>query len=252
MVGQASDMTGKAVLVTGAASEMGRAAALVFARLGADVCVVDEPGAPLEAVAEAARQAGARAASYVGDVARAEDCRAAVAAAVGAFGRLDALVNLANAFTPTPAAQVSPQDFERTLAVNVAAPFYLFQAAIPHLLEADGAVVYVSSAAAVLATPNTVAYSASKAALNHMARVLAKEYAQQPVRINVIAGGAIAVNLAPKEGAPVDPKAIQRGLLSRGTISPEEVAEMIAFLCSDAGRPFHGAVIAMDKGMQLG
>jgi NAD(P)-dependent dehydrogenase (short-subunit alcohol dehydrogenase family) len=149
---------------------------------------------------------------------------------------------------------MSADDFERTLAVNVAAPFYLFQASIPYLLEAHGAVVNVSSAASVIVAPHTVAYSASKAALNHMTRVLAKEYMETPVRINAVVLGAIAVNLTPKKESPsgVDPQTVRRDSAVRGSISVEEVADLITFLASDSAGAYHGACISMDKGMALG
>lgn len=250
----ATRMTGKVALVTGAANEMGRATALKLAQLGCNLCLVDDRGARLDEVAREAREAGARVELHVGDIAGAENCRSAVARAVSAFGRLDALCNIANAFYPARAAEMSADDFERTLAVNVAAPFYLFQAAIPHLLEANGAVVHVSSAASVIAAPNTAAYSASKAAINHMTRVLAKEYMEDQVRINAVVLGAIAVDLTPDRESPtgVDPRTVRRGSAARGTIAVDEVADLIAFLVSDAAHAYHGACISMDKGMSLG
>jgi NAD(P)-dependent dehydrogenase (short-subunit alcohol dehydrogenase family) len=247
-------MRGKAALLTGACSEIGRATAARLAELGCDLCLVDAEDAPLDEVAAAAKAAGVRAVPHTADVAQAEACRAAVATAVKAFGRLDALCNVANAFFPAKAAEMAQDEFERTLATNMAAPFYLFQAAIPHLLEANGAMVSVSSAAGAICAANTVAYSASKAGLNHMTRVLAKEYMDAPVRINVVAPGAVVVDLTPKTERPtgVDPNSVRRGSAARGTISVHEVAEVIAFLASDAAQAYHGAVIEMDKGMHLG
>jgi NAD(P)-dependent dehydrogenase (short-subunit alcohol dehydrogenase family) len=248
-------MRGKVALVTGAGGEIGAATAVRLAELGARLCLVDEDEARLPAVAAAVRDAGGEASVHVGDITTAEGCRAAVAAAVAAFGRLDALCNIANAFFPRRAADMTPAEFERTLAVNMAAPFYLFQAAIPHLLESHGAVVSVSSAAGEMTTPNTAAYSASKAGLNHLTRVLAKEYMGAPVRINAVAPGAIAVDLTPKTPLPPgtdDPRAVQRSLTPRGLVPVAELAEMICFLASDAAEGFHGACIALDKGMSLG
>jgi NAD(P)-dependent dehydrogenase (short-subunit alcohol dehydrogenase family) len=248
------DFKGRAALVTGVAGEIGRATALRLAALGADLCLVDEDAVLLEALATDARASGVRAVTHAADVARAENCRAAVAAAVAAFGRLDALCNLANAFYPARAAEMASDDFERTLAVNMAAPFFLFQAAIPHLLASNGAVVNVSSAAGVIATPNTAAYSASKAGLDHLTRVLAKEYMDSSVRINAVAPGSVAAGLIPQTQRPsgVDPKTMQRGLAARGFITAEDIADVVAYLASDAAHAYHGAVIAFDKGLSLG
>jgi NAD(P)-dependent dehydrogenase (short-subunit alcohol dehydrogenase family) len=249
---------GKVALITGAAGEMGLATAARFARAGARLCLVDAADADLAraaaVVAEAGAEAGGEAVTFAGDVADPEQCRAAVDAALAAFGRLDALCNFANAFFPARAGEMARAEFDRTLAVNMAAPFYLFQAAIPHLLESAGAVVFVSSAAATIAVANTVAYSASKAGVSHMTRVLAKEYMATPVRINAIEPGAVAVDLTPKtERAPgVDPRRMQQAIIPRGTLSLDKVADLVAFLALEEDHGFHGACIALDKGMALG
>jgi NAD(P)-dependent dehydrogenase (short-subunit alcohol dehydrogenase family) len=251
---RAGEMRGKAALVTGAASEIGTATAIKLAERGCDLCLTDGAGAPLDDLAKAVGALGVRVQTHAADVTRPEGCRSAVAAAVAAFGRLDALCNAANAFVPARAVDMAEADFDFTLATNVAAPFYLFQAAIPHLLETGGAVVYVSSAAGVITTPNTVAYSASKAALDHLTRVLAKEYRDTSVRINAVAAGGIAVAMKPQtqSATGVDPEAVRSKTVARPLFPMETVAETIAFLASDAALGFHGAIIAHDNGMALG
>jgi NAD(P)-dependent dehydrogenase (short-subunit alcohol dehydrogenase family) len=144
----ASDMSGKAALVTGAAGGLGRATALRLARAGADVCLVDIDPAGLDEAAREIAALGVRALARPADLSVRETCPAAVAAAVEAFGRLDALCNVAAVYMPRHTTEMSPADFEKILAVNLSAPFYLIQAAIPHLLEADGAIVNVTSCAA--------------------------------------------------------------------------------------------------------
>jgi NAD(P)-dependent dehydrogenase (short-subunit alcohol dehydrogenase family) len=113
--------------------------------------------------------------------------------------------------------------------------------------------VSVGSAAGAICVPNTAAYSASKAALAQLTRVLAKEYADAPIRINMVAPGAIAVGLPPPEEAQgVDARAVQRTLAGRGLIPVEELADLVVFLVSDAAQGFHGACLPLDKGMSLG
>jgi NAD(P)-dependent dehydrogenase (short-subunit alcohol dehydrogenase family) len=249
-----AEMRGRAVLVTGAGAAIGRATALTLARLGADLCLVDAEAAALEATAQAAREAGVRAVVSPTDITSAANCAAAVAAAVTAFGRLDGLCNVANAFLPSRAATMPTADFDRTLAMNLAAPFYFFQAAIPHLLEARGAVVNVTSCVALIAHPFTAAYAASKAGATHMTRALAAEYMDAPVRINAVAPGAVAVPPAPATRFPpdLDPKSLQLGSPARGMISVDEVADLIAFLLTDDAHGYHGACISLDKGISLG
>src|SRR5579862_7548633 len=134
MLGQPSDMTGKAALVTGVNGYIGAEIARQLVRLGVDVCLVDTDRAGLEALAA---ELGGRTAIHATEVRGAANCRAAVETAIAAFGRLDALCNAANVFAPAQSGEMSEEDWEATLAVNLSAPFYLFQAALPHLLAAN-------------------------------------------------------------------------------------------------------------------
>src|SRR3546814_77044 len=127
----ASDMHGKAALVTGAAAGLGRATVLRLARAGADVCLVDLDADGLEVTANEVRELGVRALPHATDLADATNCRAAVDAALQAFGRLDALCNIAAVFIPCHADAMSTADWDRTLAVNLSPPFHLIQAALP-------------------------------------------------------------------------------------------------------------------------
>ena len=144
----ASSMKGRSALVTGAASGLGRATALALGRAGADLCIVDLNTAGLEDTAARLRAAGTGVLVHATDLSEREHCSAAVADAVAAFGRLDALCNVAGIVVMCHAQEMRPADWEKTLAVNLSAPFYLIQAAIPHLLQSQGAVVNVTSSAA--------------------------------------------------------------------------------------------------------
>jgi meso-butanediol dehydrogenase/(S,S)-butanediol dehydrogenase/diacetyl reductase len=242
----------RAALVTGADGPIGAATVRAFVRRGADITLVGDRAEALEAIVNAIGQTGSRIRYQATDITVSENCREVVSAAVSAFGRLDTLCNVANVFVPAAAADMAPADFAQTLAINMAAPFYLFQAAIPFLIQSGGSVVNVTSCAGSLTQPNTAAYSASKAGMNHLTRVLAKEYADQPVRINAIAPGAIAVDLEAREGR-LDPREVQRKAQGgRGMIPVDELAEAIVFLASDEASAYHGAIIAMDKGIGIG
>jgi NAD(P)-dependent dehydrogenase (short-subunit alcohol dehydrogenase family) len=138
--------------------------------------------------------------------------------------------------------------------MNLSAPFFLFQAAVPHLLEHDGAVVNVTSCAAFMAQPFTAAYTASKAGLTQMTRTLAKEHVDKPIRINCVAPGSMAISSGSRANIPVDVdmSKVQRLPATRGLIEMERVAELVVFLASEASRGIHGASLTIDNGMSLG
>jgi len=247
-----SDMKGKAALVTGASGDLGKAVALRLAASGADICLVDPDSSAMEACAGKVEALGVRVHVHASDLKGAASCRAVIDAAVEILGRLDALCNVANVFAPAHAGEMAEADWEATLAINLSAPFYLFQAGLPHLLQASGAVVSVGSCGAFMASPFTAAYTASKAALVQMTKVLAKEFIDQPIRINCVAPGSmsIASGNAAKIPDNVDMAQVQK--LSRDLITVDDVAALVAFLASDAAVGFHGACLTMDNGLSLG
>lgn len=249
-----ADMKGRAALVTGAASGLGRAAALKLAAAGADVCIVDINREGLEESGSMIRECGARALVHAADISVADNCTAAVAAAVAEFGRLDALCNVAGVIFMCNAQEMPVADWQRIVDVNLSGPFYLMQAAIPHLLEVDGAVVNVTSSAAFIGEAYAAAYCATKAGLNNLTRALAMEFTHKPIRFNAVAPGGMVTNIANAMSVPedVDYELMRRYTGLRGTVEVEDVAEMILMLASDAGRGFHGACINIDKGITAG
>jgi NAD(P)-dependent dehydrogenase (short-subunit alcohol dehydrogenase family) len=236
-------MKGKAALVTGAASGLGRATAFALGRAGADVCIVDVNAAGLEETGAQMRALGVRTLQHATDLSARDNCVAAIAAAVAEFGRLDALCNVAGIIVMCNAHEMRAIDYEKTLAVNLSAPFYLMQAAIPHLLQTQGAVVNVTSSAAFVGEAYAAAYCAAKAGLTHMTKALAMEYVHKPIRFNAVAPGGMATNIG---------NTIKRYTGLRGLVEVDDVAEMIAFLASDAGRSYHGACISIDRGVTAG
>jgi NAD(P)-dependent dehydrogenase (short-subunit alcohol dehydrogenase family) len=182
------------------------------------------------------------------------NCPAAVAAAVAAFGRLDALCNVAGIIVMCNAHEMRLTDWDKTLAINLSAPFHLIHAAIPHLLQANGAVVNVTSSAAFIGEAYAAAYCATKAGLNHLTKALAMEYMHKPIRFNAVAPGGMQTNIAANLKMPegVDYALIKRFSGMRGMVEVDDVAEMIAYLASDAGRSYHGACITIDRGITAG
>lgn len=249
-----SDMKGKAALVTGAAAGLGKATALRLARAGANLCLVDINNDALEATASEARALGVQAITQAIDLAVVENCRNAVATTAATFNRLDALCNIAAFFMPAHTDQMSTADWDRTMAVNLSAPFHLIQAAIPHLLETQGAVVNVTSCAAFIGQAYHAAYSATKAGLTHMTKSLAMEYMHKNIRFNAVAPGGMMTALAAsfRNLQNPDPTLIKRFSPIRGMVEIDDVAEMVAFLASDAARGYHGACINIDNGITAG
>jgi NAD(P)-dependent dehydrogenase (short-subunit alcohol dehydrogenase family) len=249
-----TDMTGKAALVTGAASGLGRATAIRLAKAGADVCIVDVNAGGLEETAAVIRELGREALVHATDLAQHANCVAAVKAATDNFGRLDALCNVAGVlkFTHTP--DMSEADWNRTIGVNLSAPFFLCQAAIPHLLEVDGAIVNVSSTASFVGEAYLAAYCATKAGLTHMTKALAMEYSHKPIRINAVAPGGMVTGIANNMTMPenVDYELIKRFSGLRGVVEVDDVADMIAYLASPAGRGYHGSCVTIDRGITAG
>jgi NAD(P)-dependent dehydrogenase (short-subunit alcohol dehydrogenase family) len=248
------DMAGRAAVVTGAASGLGKAVALAIARAGADVAIVDVNKAGLDVTADEIRTIGVQVEPFAADISTPGACRAAIDHAVGRFGRLDALCNVAGIVIFAHSAEMAAADWERTIAVNLSGPFFLTQAAIPHLLASEGAIVNVTSQAGVVAQAYSTAYSASKAALNQLTRALAMEYMHKPIRINAVAPGGMATNIPSTITFPPDAdfSLIQRFSGMRGMVEVDEVAQMVAYLASPLARGFHGAVVCVDHGVTAG
>ncbi len=245
-------MKGKAALVTGAASGLGRATALKLAEAGANVCIVDVNAAGL-AETEALLP-GVDVLVYAADLSDPDNCHAAVAAAVARFGRLDALCNIAGIVKFAHSDQMPRADWDKTIAINLSAPFFLSQAAIPHLLEAEGAIVNVTSSAAFVGEAYVAAYCASKAGLVHMTKAMAMEYVRRPIRINAVAPGGMMTNIGTTMSMPenVEYDLIQRYSGLRGLVEVDDVADLVAMLASPAGRSYHGACISIDAGITAG
>lgn len=247
----AIDMMGKAALVTGAASGLGRATALKLAEAGAKVALVDVNRAGLE---ETAGLISEETLVHVANLAEPEACRSAVAAAVERFGRLDALCNIAGIIKFANSHQMAEQDYLLTIAINLNAPFFLSQAAIPHLLEAEGAIVNCASSAAFIGEAYAAAYCATKAGVVNMTKAMAMEYARRPIRINAVAPGGMITNIANGLTMPegVEYDLIQRFSGLRGTVEVGDVADLIAMLASPAGRGYHGTCVSIDAGITAG
>lgn len=238
---------GKRVLVTGAASGIGRATAVLFAREGAQVTIADINA---DGLAETAALIGPAAQAVPYDAEDHASCRALIAAA--AAGGLDVLCNVAGMLKWGPTASFAVEDFERILRINTTSVFVLSQAALPHLTKSKGNIVNIGSTSGLRGMIYTAAYCASKHAVVGMTTALAAEYAPQGVRINAVCPGHVNTPMTkqqPPEGE-IDWPMVMRGMpkLVDGSCDPEDIAEAVAFLASDKARKATGTVLVVDGG----
>lgn len=245
-----TDLTGKVALVTGASSGLGAAVAQLFARRGATVF-----GLARDAERLATVFADVPAGHYAPtDIGTAEACAAAVQQCVEKFGRLDVLANVAGAHQMRHTLAVTDDEWAHDLAVNLNGPFFLCRAALPHLLETAGNIVNVASIAGVEGQAYSAGYCAAKHGLVGLTRSLAVEFTAEKLRVNAVCPGGMltpqVTNFQLPEGADVN--LIMRVASPRGMSAPADVAEVIAFLASDAAAAVHGAVYMTDNGKTAG
>jgi NAD(P)-dependent dehydrogenase (short-subunit alcohol dehydrogenase family) len=255
------DFENKVVVVTGASSGLGAALAVGAATRGAKAVIINfsKSQAEAEATAEVVRAAGAEAVLAQGDVSDDGDCRA-IAAKAEPFGRIDALANNAGItkFAPKHADldALERADFERLFAVNVIGPYQMLRAARP-LLEASerASVLMVSSIAGVTGIGSSVAYAASKGALNTMTLSLARVLGPK-IRVNALCPGFIDTPWHERgygaEGATKVREGTKRATPLQAASTPEDIADAGLFLLSDASRHVTGETLLVDAGLHLG
>lgn len=254
MTGSTKRFAGRVALVTGAASGIGRAIAVRMAGEGAAVCAHDRDGAGLTVLADELASAGATVVTRTGDLATRQECDAAVADCVERLGRLDVLCNVAGISRADHFPEVTEDHYRQMMAVNVDAPFFLCQAAIPHLLETGGNIVNLASNSGLMGGAYTVVYCMTKGALIQLTRSLAMEYLKANLRVNAVAPGATDTALPATFHLPgdVDIELMGRYMVPRPMSQPDEVAALVAMVASDEGRSIHGAVLSIDNGVTAG
>jgi NAD(P)-dependent dehydrogenase (short-subunit alcohol dehydrogenase family) len=248
--------TKKSVIVTGATSGIGRAAAEAFGLEGASVTLVGRNENALDEVAAGIQASGGKAATCAADLTKATAATTIVDAALRAFGGLDVLVNAAGVIASGTLEQTSDEVWEQMVAVNMTAPFRLMRAAMPHLRDRKGAIVNVSSVNGLRSFPGVLAYNVSKAGLDHLTRCAAIEMAPLGVRVNAVNPGVTVTNLHRRSGmdetkyAAFLERSKETHPLGRPG-NPREIADLIVFLASDRAGWMTGETIPIDGGRHL-
>jgi len=243
-------MTDQVAVVTGAGRGIGRAIALAFAEMGADVVCAARTESEIESTAEAVRAFGRRALPVRCDVTDAAQLEALAARAKEEFGRIDLLVNNAGGYPPMAFLDTDVPSWEWCVRFNLTSAFVLTRACLPHLLEDNGGVVLnISSAAGRIVRKGFVAYGTVKAALSFMTRQLAAEFAPR-VRVNALAVGAVETSalrpfLTDELRAQMEAMTPMRRI---GTV--EDIALAALWLCSPAGGWVTGKVVEVDGGTE--
>ncbi len=256
-------LTDKTVLITGAGSGIGRAAAETFARHGARVAVADVNGKSAEDTAQAIRGAGGRATAFAADVSQRASVDAMVAAVHQAYGRIDVLVNNAGIALPSmPIVDVEPAAWRRVLDVNLKSMLFCCQAVAPQMMEARrGRIVNTGSTAAKVPRWGIGAYCVSKASVHHFTRCLAMELAPYGITVNAVGPGATVTNLRQNSGVPEPASSAetrrQAQLKGDGATfrigvplgrlgEAQDQANAIAFLASDEAAYISGECLYVD------
>ena len=251
-------LNGRVAIVTGASQGIGEACARRLAQDGAAVALWDVADEAGERVAASLREGGAKAVYFRCNVAHKAEVEAALAASIAALGPVDALVNNAGIFRAAPFLEVTEEDWDAVIAVNLKGSFLVGQA-VAKVMDSNrrvdggvgfGAIVNMSSVNGTLAIPSIASYNASKGGVNQLTRVMALALADHGIRVNAVAPGTIATELARK--AVLGSDETKARILSRTPMkrlgTPEEVADVCAFLVSSASSYMTGEIVYVDGG----
>jgi NAD(P)-dependent dehydrogenase (short-subunit alcohol dehydrogenase family) len=237
----------KVVLITGASQGIGAACAQRFAREGAKVVLADVNDAAGQVLAFALN--GAYVHCDVGSKAQIDSL---IEKTLALHGRIDVLVNNAGIFKASPFLDASEEDFDAVIRVNLKGSFFMAQAAARAMVahKTQGSIINMSSVNGVLAIPSIASYNMSKGGINQLTRVAALALADHGIRVNAVAPGTIATELAQK--AVLTDDAAKAKIMSRTPMrrlgEPSEIADVVAWLASDAASYVTGEIVTVDGG----
>ena len=242
-------LAGRRALVTGASMGIGAEIARVYADAGADLALVARGAEGLEETARAVRALGRACLTIRADLATPEGCAEAAAAALDRGG-IDILVNAAGVARVAPALDLTPEDWEASMALNVRAPFLLSQALAPGMIARRwGKIVMISSQTGVIAAEDHAAYAASKGALNALTKSLMAEWARHNVQVNAICPTVVMTPMGRRVWGPEEKGGPLRAATpARRFGEPVEVADLALYLASPASALVNGALVMIEGG----
>ena len=244
----------KVALITGGASGIGRATALLFAREGAAVAIVDINAELGQSAVKEIETLGGKAIFIACDVTKAEDCQRAVETTVAAFGGLDILFNNAGIIRRADVLTTTEAEWDRVMAVNVKSIFLMSKVAIPHIEKrGGGSIINTSSGWGLKGGGNAVSYCASKGAVTNMTRAMAIDHGRQNIRVNAVCPGdtdtPMLCNEAKQLGQLEKEFMAEAGSRPLGRYAqPLEIATTVLFLASNAASYVTGAALVVDGG----
>jgi len=245
------ELNGKAALITGGTMGIGAAIGVELARRGADVALVarSEGDEARETLARI-QQTGRRSELILGDVEDAEFCQRCVDQTAERFGRLDVLIHNAGGPSWGRIEDVSPEQWRRTMAIHVDANYFLCRAAIPHLRrQKEGAIITLSSVAGLRGVPNAIAYATAKGAVAQFTRALARDLADDNIRVNGVAPGVIRTRFHQDMPADRAQYNIEHRIPLHREGTPEQVADVVAMLVTNDY--ITGETIVVDAGLTM-
>lgn len=255
-------LSGKVAVITGAGSGIGQAAAMLFAQQGAIVAGIDRTAAEGEDTAKQIQNMGGQAMSAIADVSQPEQVKAAMDAIAQQYGRID--IVFANAGINgiwAPIDELSPEDWNQTININLNGTFYAVKYAVPYLKQQGGSIIVTASinGTRVFSSTGATAYSCTKAAQVAFTKMIALELAKHRIRANVICPGATETNIKDNTDRrhldsikePVEFPEGEIPLTDGGLGSAEQVAQLVLFLASDASSHITGTEVWIDGGQSL-